>query len=144
MPCRSSGLTQEMTKTRVALVDRPADEGFLRVEVEDVELVDPGRADQQRPLQHRLGRRLVLDDLGDVAARDHLARRHGDVLADLEARIVGLPELQVALAGRDVFGQHAACRAPGSRRCEATVSRNSSGLVRMKLDGEIALVICLT
>ncbi len=31
----------------VALFDRPADEGFLRVEIEDVELVDPGRADQQ-------------------------------------------------------------------------------------------------
>ena len=63
-PWRSSGLTQEIDEHGVALLDRPADEGFLRVEVEDVELVDPGRADQQRALEHRVGRRLVLDDLG--------------------------------------------------------------------------------
>ena len=35
-----------------ALRDRPADEGLLGVEIEDVELVDPRRHDQQRPLEH--------------------------------------------------------------------------------------------
>ena len=74
-----------MHEHRVALRDGPADEGFLRVEVEDVELVDPGRHDQQRPLQHRLGRRRVLDQLDQVVAEDHLAGRGRDVLADLEA-----------------------------------------------------------
>ena len=35
---------------RVALVDRPLDERVLLAQVEDVELVDPRRDDQQRPL----------------------------------------------------------------------------------------------
>ena len=37
---------------RQALRDRPADEAFLRVEIEHVVLVDPGRHDQERSLQH--------------------------------------------------------------------------------------------
>ena len=39
--CRSSGLTQEMTNT--VWPDAQRMKRFLRVEVEDVELVDPGR-----------------------------------------------------------------------------------------------------
>ena len=39
----------------MALRHRPADEAVPRPQVEDVELVDPGRHDQQRPLQHLLG-----------------------------------------------------------------------------------------
>jgi hypothetical protein len=50
---------------RVALFDGPFDEGLLRIEIENVELVDPGRHDQQRAFEHGFGRRLVLDDLTD-------------------------------------------------------------------------------
>ena len=42
---------------REALADHVADEGLLRPEIEDVELVDPRRHDQQRRLVH--GRRLM-------------------------------------------------------------------------------------
>ena len=54
---RSSGLTQEMQNTVSPWRHRPADEALLRVEVEHVELVDPGRHDEERALQHRVGRR---------------------------------------------------------------------------------------
>src|SRR5262249_11053890 len=48
----------------VPLGDSPADEGFFRIEVEDVVLVDPGRADEERPFEDSLGRWIVLDDFG--------------------------------------------------------------------------------
>ena len=41
---------------RESLVHAPLDEGFFRHQVEDIELVDPGRNDQDRPLEHGLGR----------------------------------------------------------------------------------------
>src|SRR3546814_11979123 len=69
---------------RVALRDRPADEGVLRPQVKDVVLVDPRRDDQQRPLGDIVGRRRVLDELHEVVLVDHLARRKGDVLAERE------------------------------------------------------------
>ena len=116
---------------------------FSGVEIEDVELVDPGRHDQQRPLQHRLGRRRVLDELHQIVLEDHLAGRDREVAADLELRRVGLADLQVAAAGLDVLGQHvhAAHEVLGVR---ASVSRSSSGLVSTKFDGESALAICRT
>ncbi len=88
------------------LGDRPADEALLGVEVEDVELVDPGRHDQERALQHGLGRGRVLDQLHDVVAVYDLAGRRGDVDADLEGARIGLPDLELAAAGLDVLRQH--------------------------------------
>ena len=91
---------------RVALADQPVDEGFLRLQVENVELVDPGRNDQQRPLEHGLGLRRVLDDLADVVLGDHLARGQRHVAADLEGRGVRLAQAQGAAAGLHVLGEH--------------------------------------
>jgi hypothetical protein len=90
----------------MALVNGPLDERLLGVEVENIELVDPGRHDQQRAFENGFGRRLVLDDLADFILGDHLARRNGDVLADLELRRIGLTQPQLALAGGDVLGKH--------------------------------------
>jgi len=69
----------------VSLAHRPADEGILLAQIEDVVLVDPGRDDDQRPLQHLGGHRLVLDELHQVVLEHHAAGRGGDVLAELEA-----------------------------------------------------------
>jgi hypothetical protein len=91
---------------REALVDAPFDEGFLRREIEHVELVDPGRHDQQRPLEHSLGRGRVLDELHQLVLVDHLAGRDRQIAADLEFRCVGLADPQLAAAGLDVLGQH--------------------------------------
>src|SRR3546814_5606850 len=58
---------------RVALVERPFDERILRLEIEDVELVDPWRDDQQRPLVDLLRRRFVLQALHALVLVDYLA-----------------------------------------------------------------------
>ena len=89
----------------MALRHRPADEAVPRPQVEDVELVDPRRHDQQRPLQHLLGRRRVLDQLHQVVLVDHLAGRDADVLADLEGVGVGHLDAQLALAALQVAQQ---------------------------------------
>src|SRR5262249_17951287 len=57
------------------LRDAPPDERFFRSEVEDVELVDPGRNDQERALEHRLGRWRILDELHQRVLEDDLAGR---------------------------------------------------------------------
>ena len=91
---------------RQPLVDAPLDERLIRGEVEDIELVDPRRHDQQRLLEHHLGRRGVLDELKQFVLEDHLAGREREVAADLERLGVRLPDLELAVPGLDVLGQH--------------------------------------
>ena len=74
---------------RQALFAREAHEGVLRLQVEDVELVDARRHDQQRPRGHLLGQRRVLDELQQIVLVDHRARGGRDVDADLERALVG-------------------------------------------------------
>ena len=89
-----------------ALRDRPADERLLGIEVENVELVDPRGDNEQRPFMH-LGRaRLVLDELHQRVAKNHLARRRRHVDAKLERARVRLANPQVAMSRMDVLGQH--------------------------------------
>jgi hypothetical protein len=66
-------------------VEDPSRQALLGRQVDAVELVDLRRADDQRPLVD-LGRsRRVLDQLEHLVAKDHRARRRGDVLADLDS-----------------------------------------------------------
>jgi hypothetical protein len=88
------------------VVHAPLDEGFVGREIEDVELVDPGRHDQDRPLEHARGRGRVLDELHQLIFEDHLAGRDREIAADLEHRGAGLADLEIAAAGGDVLGQH--------------------------------------
>ena len=90
----------------VSLLDAPLDEAFLRVEVENVELVDPWRADQKRPLQHGIGCRRILDDFANITLRDHFAGGDGHIFADSEFAGVCLANAQFAFAGSDILGQH--------------------------------------
>ena len=138
----------------VALVDAELDEAVLRLQVEDVELVDPRRHDHQRPLVHLLGRRRVLDQLHQVGLEHDLARRGRDVPADLERVEVGHPDREPALAALEILqhvlqaaqqvlaagldGQRAAPRdwwrrsstAPSSRRTGGCRTRASAGSCR--------------
>ena len=91
---------------RDALVDAPLDEGFFRLEVEDVELVDPRRHDQERRAQHVLRRRRILDQLHQFVLEDHLAGRRRHIDADDEVGRIGLADAQRAASGLDVLGQH--------------------------------------
>ena len=89
----------------VPLIDAPFDEAVLRLQIEDVELVDPGRHDQERALVHLRGGRRVLDQLHQIVLVDHLAGRGGDVLADLERLLVGHADLQAPSAPLEVGEQ---------------------------------------
>ena len=104
-------------ENRQSLVDAPFDEGFFRREVEHVEFVDPGRHDQQRALEHLLGRRRILDELHQVVLEDDLAGRGREIASDLEHRGIGLPDLEVRRRRRRCPRPAYACREPGSRRC---------------------------
>ena len=86
-----------------ALFDRPAHEALLRVEVEDVETVDPRREDHQRGGQHRLGCRRVLNQLVERRFMDDLAGRGRDVLAQRKCAGVGVRQLPAAQIGQQVF-----------------------------------------
>ena len=89
----------------VPLIDAPFDEAVLRLQIEDVELVDPGRHEQERTLVHLRGGRRVLDQLHQIVLVDHLAGRGGDVLADLERLLVGHADLQAPSAPLEVGEQ---------------------------------------
>ena len=89
-----------------ALCHRPADERLLRIEIEYVELVDPGRDDQERALVDLRRRGRVLDELDELVAKDHLAGGVREIDAELEGASVHLADAQVALAGLDVLGHH--------------------------------------
>ena len=125
----------------VSLRHRPFDERFFRVEVEDVELVDPGRHDQERALEYLFRGRLVLDELQQLVLEDDLARRDGEVAPDLELAGVGLPDLEVPPPR--LMSSASSCM-PRTRfsPSEAKVSRRSSGLVNTQFDGASALITC--
>ncbi|MNH98014.1 hypothetical protein D3C73_507260 [compost metagenome] len=84
---------------------QPADQGVRRLQVQDVEFVDPRREDQQRDRVLRVRGRVVLDQLEQLVAPDDLARRRGDVLAQDEAAVVGLADLQLARPALQVGGE---------------------------------------
>ena len=60
----------------------------------------------QRPLEHFLRYRRVLNQLDQIVAEDHLARCRGDVHADLEIARVRLTDFQLAAARLDILRQH--------------------------------------
>ena len=90
----------------VALLQQPLHHALLRVQVEDVVLVDPGRDDQQRLGIDLLGQRRVLDQLDQVVLEHHLARADRGVAPDLEGVHVGLPDQELALAALQVLQHH--------------------------------------
>ena len=92
-------------ENRVALLDRPADERVPRPQIEDIELVDPGRDDQQRPPLHGLGGWRILQQLDQIILVDDLAGGRGDILADLECRHVGHRDREPALAALEIVEQ---------------------------------------
>ena len=141
----ASGLTHETTKTVMPLIDAPFDERFFRREIENVELVDPRRHDQRGDLQHLFRRRFDIESAASTHSGTRLCLAvTREVAANVEHGRIRLADLEGALSGLDVFRQACACRARDFRHSMRDVSRNNSGLVSTKFDGEIALAICLT
>ena len=105
----ASGLMRVLPRQhehRVALFDQVTDERVLRLQVEDVELVDAGRHQQERPLVDLLGQRLILDQLEQNALIDDGSFAGRDVLADLEGGLVGLRDLALADILQQVVHPH--------------------------------------
>ena len=100
------GIDPGHAEDRHALVNAPLDERFVRGQVEDVELVDPGRDDQQRYLEDLFGRRRILDELHQFVLIDHLARGERQVGTDFKTRGIGLSDPKIAAAGLNVLRQH--------------------------------------
>src|SRR5258708_36277438 len=61
--------------------DEVANEAFIRLQVEHIELVDLGRDEEHRPLAHSGGLRRVLNQLEPIVTIDDGARSEGEVLA---------------------------------------------------------------
>src|SRR5215210_3715480 len=83
---RGVGVLPGDHEDREALFHEVPDHALLVRKVEDVVPVNPGRQEYYGRLVDLLGRGLVLDELDEIVAVDDLARRHGDVLAELEGR----------------------------------------------------------
>jgi hypothetical protein len=83
---------------RMALRDRPFHEAVFGPQVEDIIFVDPGRHDQQRPLQHIRCRRIILDELHQRRLPHHLARRGGNILAQPEGLAIRHADAKIAFA----------------------------------------------
>src|SRR6516164_6773625 len=94
----------------MSLLDNVANERVRGLQVEDVELVDRRRDDDQRPLERPFGERLVLNKLDQFVLEDDGARRDGEIAADLESLLVGHRDAaladvvdQVLDSGRQAF-----------------------------------------
>ncbi|MDT4821879.1 hypothetical protein FQZ97_550690 [compost metagenome] len=102
------GIAPRNQEHREALIHRVPHEGILGLQVQDVELVDVRRHDDDRPRVHGRGRRRVLNELEQGVFVHDLAGRHRHVAADLELRFVRLrnaPFLDVAKQVREPFVQ---------------------------------------
>src|SRR5215207_812939 len=71
-------------KNRVSLRDRPTDERISRTQVEDVELVNPRRHDEERHAPDLVGEWAVLDELHHLVLENHLAEGRSNGLANPE------------------------------------------------------------
>ena len=89
----------------MSLLDEPAHHRVLRLEIEDVVLVEPRRHDEQRPARDALRRGRVLDELHQVVLPDDLAGRDGEIHADFEGRLVRHADSQPSARGIDVVQQ---------------------------------------
>src|SRR5215510_14423043 len=79
-------------KDGVTLIDEPAKQAVLRLQIEDVILVDPGRNKQQRCPEYSVRARGVLDQLHKLVAVDDLAGCDSEVAADSEGQGVILSD----------------------------------------------------
>src|SRR6476659_11432138 len=70
---------------RVALIDRPFYEGILRLQIENIKLVDPRRHDEQGQPSDFLRRWLVLDQLHELVLVDDFSWSRCDVFAEAES-----------------------------------------------------------
>src|SRR6476659_3585938 len=84
------------------MLDEEADETVLGLQVENVELVDPGRNEQQRYRVGLRGERRVLDQLDEALSVDDLPLRDGEVLSWRESFGIGHSHPTLAQIGNQI------------------------------------------
>ena len=98
------------------LLDGVARKGVLGLQVEDVELVDARRHEQQRALVDLCRGRLVFDELEELVFKNHRALGDGEVLADFKLAFVRhghMPLTQVVEHVGHALGEAFAMRLDG-------------------------------
>ena len=85
------------------LIHRPFDEALFRRQVENIETVDPGREDDERRFQHRFRRWRIMNQLIEGGFVNDLARRRGDIAAQLKLRAIGMGQLPFLQVGEHML-----------------------------------------
>src|SRR6476646_6231873 len=114
------------------MLDEEADETVLGLQVENVELVDPGRNEQQRYRIGLRGERRVLDQLDEAVSVDDLPLRDVEVLSWRESFGVGHSHPTLAQTATRLRRPSATLPPPVSialRRAAGFVGKNKVGLV---------------
>src|SRR5262249_21733378 len=88
----------------IAPCHRPADEGIFGSQVEDVELVDPGRKNQKRPFINLIRCWIILQELYEFIAEYDFSGCRRDILADGEG-VSRLANGKLAFAPVDILEQ---------------------------------------
>ena len=87
---------------------------------------------------HLFRRRRVLDELDEVVLEHDLARRYGEVAADLEGRHIGLADAEQVASTSPGPARGSPCPARGSRPLDASVLAQHHRIGRGKFEGESA------
>src|SRR5882724_693469 len=87
------------------LVDRPLDQRVLRLQVENVELVDPRRNNEEGALPNFRRRGSILDELHKAVLEYDLPRRRRNVLAETKSIHVGHRDRKAAVAAAEIGKQ---------------------------------------
>src|SRR3984893_12434489 len=103
-----------------AVRQREAHETFFGVEIENIEFIDPGRNDEQRPLENRIGCRRILNEFHEIVTKDDLSWGRRAIEAEFELRGIALADFERPFAGlhvlrqqRGATGEIVAARRPG-------------------------------
>ena len=91
------GIDPRYDKYSVPLIDQPLHQRVFRLQVEDIEFIDPCWHHQQRRFEYFLRCRLILDELYQVVLVNDLAFGERKVAAYFKGAFVGHADAQLAL-----------------------------------------------
>src|ERR1700680_301773 len=106
---RRIGVAPRKREYLMSLVERVANKRAFRLQIENVELVDARRHDQEWPFKNGRRARLVLNQLDQVVFENDRALGGGEILAYDEMRFIGLRKLAACDVSEQV--RHAAPQA---------------------------------
>ena len=96
------GISPADHKGAMPLADGIANDGVVRLQVQNVELVDAGRHHQKRLFEYLGSQRLVFDELEQLVLENHSAFGGRHVLAHGEQAFVGHGDMTLAHVGQQI------------------------------------------